>query len=202
MQPFRIEGAELRAIIPSDEEGNLLSDVASREISNTWSILSDHYEENAAIGSRNPKTLIDVIQYNNKWATQFPLKTSVIYNTSGQILRAAVGKYAIDSNLYRIPLSSIEECHYLCAMLNAKPLSLLFTLSRGSDRHFHKNPLNKVPIPRFNSRNAKHVELATISMKLHDCDKEELGHLKKLEDLAREVFLLRNGRRYEPLISH
>ena len=192
LEVFGIKKPLPQAVIPSSELGTLISDQEAREISRSYLKLAKHYDQKKSIGKRTPQTLIDRINYNKGWISQFPLQTSVFYNTSGQILRSAVGKYPVEDRLCRLPLCSVDECHYLCAMLNAKCLSLLFKMSRESDRDFHLNPLRKVPVPKFDKSDKTHTELVKLSKQLHTMAENDPVLIERVSQLAGKVFLNAN----------
>ena len=189
---FGIKKSLPRAVIPSNETGDLISDDDARRTSNSYRKLANHYDQRRGIGSNTPKTLIARINYNNTWSSQFPLRTSVFYNTSGQILRSAVGKHPVEDRLCRLELNTANECHYVCAMLNAKCLSLLFMQSRESDRDFHLNPLRKVPVPQYDKSNKDHAKLVSLSKRLHKQEVNDPDLLNQVSEIAGRVFLKAN----------
>ena len=162
LTPFAIAGPLSEAILPNDADG-LLSDAEARDQSATWRQLSSIYERHAGKGSATPKTLADNLNYSGKLAKQWPPSLSVVYNGSGQHLRAAVARDIIEHACYRVPVESEAEGHYLVAALNAPCLAFAFRFARKTDRHFDKTPLEKVPIPRFNPHEPDHLRLAELS---------------------------------------
>lgn len=173
-------------LAPSAEEGN---------DNPTWRKLEAEYSLLRGKGKTTPKSLVDRIEHGGAWKSQFPLQPSVIYNASGQVLRAAVAALSIEHKLYRIPLNDDRAAHYLCAMLNAKSLRALYVRARNSGRDFDKTPLARVPIPEFNPKNTAHCDLAGHSLWLHENgpdtgnpDKREAA-LAEIDILAKKIIL-------------
>ena len=192
LRAFGIEEPISKALIPNRGGGGvLLSNEQAKRKSKTWCTLDHEYQLKRGIGARTPTTLVGQINYNDKWISQYPLRTSVFYNGSGQVLRAAVGKYPIEHNLFRIVLPTDTECHYLCAMLNAKSLSLLFKMARESDRHFQLTPLRNVPVPQYNRRKKDHQVLSNLSQNLHG-DNQNQDLLNEVSELAASIFKKEN----------
>lgn len=68
----------------------------------------------------------------------------------------------IDSSLYWCRVHTLEEAHYLCAILNAACVTELVRphMSYGKDeRHIHKH-VWKLPVPEFNAKIRAHTKLA------------------------------------------
>ena len=174
LAPFAIIGPLSEAILPNDAEG-LLSDADARDQSATWRHLSSIYERHAGKGNATPKTLADNLNYSGKLAKQWPPSLSVVYNGSGQHLRAALARDIIEHACYRVPVESESEGRYLAAVLNAPCLAFAFRFARKTDRHFDKTPLEKVPIPLFNLRDADHLRLAELSAVISDALRADTG---------------------------
>ena len=174
LAPFTIAGPLSEAILPNDADG-LLSDADARALSATWRLLSSTYERHAGKGGNTPKTLADNLNYGGKLAKQWPPSLSVVYNGSGQHLRAALARDIIEHACYRVPVESEEEGLYLVAVLNAPCLAFAFRFARKTDRHFDKTPLEKVPISRFNPQNPNHCRLAELSAAISDALRADPG---------------------------
>ena len=159
--PFGVEPLAT-AIIPDDGDG-LLDEDAAVEQSATWRVLSRTYREGAGIGENTPKTLTAQLNYASKLEKQWPPQRAVVYNASGQKLRAAVATAITQHKFYRVPVDSQTQGDYLCAWLNAPSLSFAFVLARKSGRDFDKTPFEKVPIPSYSPANADHRALAKLS---------------------------------------
>ena len=162
LAPFRVVTPLSCAIIPM-EGSRLLTDQEARGRSRTWRELAEAYQQYRSIGANTPKDLIARINYGGGWLAQFPTRTSVVYNGSGQVLRAAVTNLPIEHKLYRVPMESEDAAHYLCAMLNAPSLAPLYKYARDSDRHFDKTPFSKIPIPRYRPGTHRYRRLAELA---------------------------------------
>ena len=160
--PFAIKTPLSTAVIPMSP-GILLSDEEARERSASWRDVSDTYRRHCPKGDTTPRDLATKLNYRNQLATQMPPVRSVVYNKSGQRLRAATATAIVENKLYRVSVGSQAEGDYLCAFLNAPCLSFAFEFARKSGRHFDKTPLEKVPIPLYSPASADHKALAKLS---------------------------------------
>ena len=165
--PFRA-GKPSIAIIPNDE-GRLLSDREAAECSNTWRGLTNRYQAHAGKGETTPKDLAGLLDFRGQLTKQLPLRHSVMYNKSGQNLRAVFTTGIVNDTLYRISVDSVDEGDYLTAWLNSSALRLAFRLARNTDRDFHKTPLEKVPVPRFRPQDKDHQAIAAASGAIRNC---------------------------------
>ena len=89
----------------------------------------------------------------------------VLYPKSDDIMRAArtqAGGGFADHGLYWLVAHSADEAAYLTALLNAPCLERAFAESRKSGRDFHQHPWRKVPIPKHNADDSRHVELVRL----------------------------------------
>ena len=150
------------AIIPN-ENGSLLDDRSARAKSRDWTRVSRIYAENCGQGETTPRDLATKLNYRGQLDSQRPPSRWVVYNKSGQHLRAAISTEVIENKLYRVPVSSGWEAEYLVAILNAPALDVAFRQCRNTDRHFDKLPLTRVPIPQFDQFNADHASIVALS---------------------------------------
>lgn len=160
--PFAVETPLSTAIVPMSS-GNLLPDDTARKVSASWKRVSDVYRRHCPKGDTTPRDLATKLNYRNQLATQMPPTLSVVYNKSGQRLRAATANAIVENKLYRVSVGSQREGDYLCAWLNAPALRFAFEFARKSGRHFDKTPLEKVPIPLYRPADANHKRLAALS---------------------------------------
>lgn len=160
--PFAVETPLSTAIVPMSN-GNLLPDDAARQASASWKRVSDVYRRHCPKGDTTPRDLATKLNYRNQLATQMPPTLSVVYNKSGQRLRAATATAIVENKLYRVSVGSQREGDYLCAWLNAPALRFAFEFARKSGRDFDKTPLEKVPIPLYRPGDADHERLAELS---------------------------------------
>jgi len=72
------------------------------------------------------------------------------------------GRGFVDATLYWYTTDCADEAGYLTTLLNAPCLRRAFSESRESGRDFHLHPWRKVPIPRYDGKNGRHVELARL----------------------------------------
>lgn len=180
--PFAILHPLAQGVIPN-ESGKLLSDDEACRRSASWRRLSDTYKRHAPKGATTPQNLAAKLNYRKQLETQWPPGLSVVYNKSGSNLRAAVATAIVENKLYRVPVRSEEGGHYLCALLNAPALAFAYRFARKSSRDFDKTPLEKVPIPLFNPRDADHQRLAELSFSIAaaigaDSDREYPGSFR------------------------
>ena len=167
MLPFVADIGGAQAIIPVDASGRLCLDRVAEE--DGWRRLDALYQRHKGTGKATPKTLVDRINYSGSLFSQPPhyenARRMVLYPTSGDIMRAArtnPGSGFVDSSLFWHVAQSEAEAGYLVALLNAPCLRQAFFESRESGRHFHLHPWRKVPLPRFDSQNPLHMELARL----------------------------------------
>ena len=160
--PFAVETPLSTAVVPMSN-GSLLPDDAARQTSASWKRVSDVYRRHCPKGDTTPRDLATKLNYRNQLVTQMPPTLSVVYNKSGQRLRAATATAIVENKLYRVSVGSQREGDYLCAWLNAPTLRFAFEFARKSGRHFDKTPLEKVPIPLYRPGDANHKRLAALS---------------------------------------
>lgn len=167
MLPFLALLDETQAIIPVDEQGRLDLDSAREEFG--WNHLNEIYRQHRGKGKNTPRTLEKQIDFHGKLSAQPQRRTSdqrmVLYARSGDIMRAArtyPGSGVVNDSLNWCVAASAEEAGYLTALLNAPCLRRAFFESRESGRHFHLHPWRKVPIPRYDGKNGRHVDLARL----------------------------------------
>ena len=155
-----VVGKTRNVIIPIDTKGAFL---ANRNNEKWWRDASDIYSHNRGSGISTPKTLEAQLDFSGKLSSQFPPgQHLVLYNGSGANMYAARlrTKTMIDSSLYRVCAKSANEALFLVGILNADCMHNLFQNARKSDRHFHTYFWHEIPIPRFNTKNPRHVKLA------------------------------------------
>ncbi|MDW8015383.1 MAG: N-6 DNA methylase [Bacteroidia bacterium] len=139
--------------------------------------------------------LIPYLNWQNKLLAQnLSAPYRVLYNTSGTHLAAVVleGRvlanltlhgwkvqgFIADTKTYYYETDSLEEAHYLCAILNApsvdtaiKPYQTKgsFGAQRGGgERDIHRRPFEVVPIPRYDRADPHHRRLAELSQAAHE----------------------------------
>jgi DNA-binding protein Fis len=93
----------------------------------------------------------------------------------------------IDTLLYQT--TNADEVHFLCALLNSQHINQKIKeyQTRGAlgARDIVRRPFEVVPIPRFNSEDAKHQKLTELSKECHE-------KVAKLALTGKSIGLLRN----------
>ncbi|MHA1232999.1 MAG: Eco57I restriction-modification methylase domain-containing protein, partial [Candidatus Helarchaeota archaeon] len=119
------------------------------------------------------------INFRNKLIKQNSEMYKVVYNEAGNKLRAAVIKpnILVDYTLYYYQTNDINECYYLCSILNSDFINKQIKIIK-STRHFTKRPF-KFPIPKYSKLNTKHNMLKDLAKK---CEKIVRNSLKSNQD--------------------
>jgi hypothetical protein len=134
--------------------------------------------------------VIDRLDYNNLLSIQNPQRRYIIiYNASGtnisscvvdrqflpefQILQTSLPPrgYVVDSKSFHYETNDENEAHFICSILNSNVLNEAIKplQPRGlyGERDIQRRPF-MFPIPKFNEKDPKHLELAKISKQCHD----------------------------------
>ena len=166
--PFTVSRESDKVVAPLGE-GGLYDDQAEN---NAFWVNADSVWRNGRGKGRNtPATLWNQINYQNKLTRQTSLQSvgealrKVIYNKSGRIgIRAArIYPHIIaNDSLYDFTCATESEAAYLVALLNADCLQEAYLQSKTSVRHFDLHLWSAVPIPRYDSSNPEHVQLADL----------------------------------------
>ena len=166
---FAVASEENRpqAIIPKDESGKLVLDSATAE--HGWETLDELWRAHRSRGKSAPQTLAKQLDFAGKLSSQPRTAGSdrkmLLYPGSGDIMRAAratPGEAVIEHALYWFVAKSEAEAGYLVSLLNASSLRRAFQESRRSGRHFDQHPWRNVPVPRFDSEDQRHMQLADL----------------------------------------
>lgn len=173
----------LQAVLPmaSKEQGIILSQEKEDNIGGVdpttlgtrmrrrWAKMCDLWNENRGINSNIE--LVERIDYMSKLTSQSKeVAIRLIYTTSGIPTAALLSDPAaiIDTKLYWISCSSIEEGHYLAALINSKVLRNRVEPLMGKGafgaRDLHKH-LWRLPIPEYDDTQIL-VELAGLGKEL------------------------------------
>lgn len=98
------------------------------------------------------------------------------------------GKTCIpDHKLVMVGLEDEEEAHFLCALLNSKPMRLLIE-SYTIKTQFSTHIFSMAAIPTFDRLDSRHARLAELSATAHSFAAE--GSQSRLETIEDEVDLL------------
>lgn len=192
MMPFIAALDETRVIVPLDEQGTLLETPENED--DCWKYLDEIYSTYAGKGRGTPKTLIRQIDFARKLSSQIGIdavdRRMVLYPKSGDIMRAArtrPGTGFVNDSLYWGVAGTEAEAGYLACLLNAPCLVRAFLEARSSGRDFHLHPWRNVPIPRFDSDNPVHIELADLCWEAEDVALEMAQGVRKHRPGAGQV---------------
>jgi methylase of polypeptide subunit release factors len=139
---------------------------------------------------RDYPRVISWIDYMGKLTSQNPNKRFIVlYNASGanivscvvdrqslpefQILQATLRPrgYVVDSKSFYYETNDENEAHFICSILNSNVLNEAIKplQPRGlfGEREIQRRPF-MFPIPKFNEKDPRHLELARISKQCHD----------------------------------
>ena len=150
-----------QAVIPTGDDDLLLDQPEDhcpfwQELDNRW---QDHHA----------RSLVDNIDHHGKLSSQLPVaahdeRRMVLAPISGHIMRGVrIRPQLIDSTLCHFTAASADEAAFLVALLNAQGLQRAFRDACASGRDFALHPWRKVPLPRFDARNANHRELVGLT---------------------------------------
>lgn len=119
---------------------------------------------------------------NSKWLS---CVVSSVMTPWGEMKRPQFQNHAVTiSQKSSGEFISLEEAHYICAILNA-PITESYILNSSDSRSFKINP--PIYIPEFDIKNEIHKELANLSIKAHKLhsDKNEIQIIdKRLNELV------------------
>ena len=164
---FATRGELAKIIIPLTAKGDL---DGKRDSDSYWSWADTAYQANRGLGGNTPQTLWDRINHQRALVPQIradnagELATKVVYNSSGQTLRAArvLPDRIVSHQTYWLISKTTDEAAYLTAILNADCLQKAYQDSRKSDRDFLHHIWRAVPIPRYDAGNEHHRALAAL----------------------------------------
>ncbi|MDE2774526.1 MAG: N-6 DNA methylase [Chloroflexota bacterium] len=163
----------------------------------TWfEKMSDIWEERKS--STTTETLYEWFNYRNKLTAQNANdRFRVIYGGSGtniaccvleldyeelRIYRRRVRQFVVDTKTYYYAPDTLEEAHYLCAVLNAPVVNetIKSHQSQGlwGERDIHRTPFEACAIPIFDAGDPAHLELARLSIAAH----EKIDEMKGMEE--------------------
>lgn len=165
IQPFRVNPSVI-AVCPLSEDGQIMDRSTARTFGSVgladW---LDEAEETWRKFSTSNMSFIEQINYRSNLSVQFPMPAyRVCYPASGMQFMAAVttGSDIVENTAYWLGAVSLDEAHYVAAILNSRIFTQLMGDLMGitaSEMSFHKAPLG-VPVPSFNPRDSVHAELA------------------------------------------
>ena len=166
--PFTLRRQLGQVVLPLTDDG--LYDEEAGNIG-YWVNAESIYKDGRGKGGNTPKTLWARINNQNGLLRQTESRIGgegirkVLYNSSGRKgLRATrVAHQTIASHsLYHLTCSSESEAAYLASLLNADCLQEAYRQSQKTRRHFDLHFWRTVPIPKYDARNATHIQLADL----------------------------------------
>ena len=134
-----------------------------------------------------PKDLVKELDYFRKLSvqTQKPFPIRLVYTSSGRPTAAVLDDSIplIDYTLFWLECQSLEEAHYLAAIINSsaleKAVEPLMPKGQFGSRHLQKHLWN-LPIPEYDQELSLHVELASLSKALYSQTKEKLSEIQNM----------------------
>ena len=171
----------LKAVLPLKQDDNViplqvggpggisLGDLESR-MRGRWQTISNLWEDNKA--PANQLNLVGQLDYLHKLSSQLEWQRTsgeedlrVVYTKSGEPTAALLkdNTVLVDHVLYWIPCQTVDEAHYLLAVINSNSLKKaaqpLMTKGQFGPRDLHKH-LWKLPIPEFDPAQELHATIA------------------------------------------
>lgn len=172
MVPYRIY-AQLEAVVPLKDDGIIAEDPSKMtrypRLSAWWEEAEQIWEANR---SSERLSLAGQMDYRRKLSRQLEeAGPRVVYSKSGMHMVAArvkSGRFLVNDSLYWATVRSGDEAVYLCAVLNARALTMAVRplMSYGKDeRHFDKY-VWQVGIPDFDPTDAAHAEIVRLGLEV------------------------------------
>lgn len=188
LQPFSVVSKTFLTIATDAKHENFLDpfQCASRypKFHEFWRQAEERFQSRRQQSSS--ATLFENLDYRKYLSKQLSgsldrERRKVIYNKSGSVVRAARIAHCdlAGQTLYYLVLSNEDEALYLCAVLNAPCMQEKFRLSRTSKHDFHKSIFRFTPIPRFNSKDARHTRIVQVALQLDNTEDKDLDRLNR-----------------------
>ena len=177
--------------IPADPDGvgGVRLGGLERRMRERWRTVSGLWEENKS--SNNRLDLLGQLDYYGKLTAQLEWRRDsgrrpvrMLHTDAGVPTAALVeSDHAIvDTSLYWITCSDIQEANYLLAIINSRALyeavAPLMPKGQFGARHLHKH-LWKLPIPEFDSGDPLHVEVSRAGRAAAEGAARELAALRQ-----------------------
>ena len=177
--------------IPGDEigVGGIELGRLERRMRGRWRTVNQFWEDNRA--PTNKLSLLKQIDHYGKLSSQLewlrdpgdrPIR--LVYSAGGQATACLLrnNDELVDNALYWVTCATMEEAHYLLAIINsealyeaAKPL-----MSRGQfGARNLKKLLWRLPIPEYDGDDALHAEVSAAGTAAADCAARELARLRQ-----------------------
>ena len=178
--------------IPTDPNGIGGIRVAGleRRMRQRWQTVSSLWEQYR--GPADRLNLLGRLDYHQEFSSQLewqqdpgPRPVRVVYTKSGKPTAAILrdNEAVVEHLLYWITCASLQEAHYLVALINSETLANAvnkYTTPNwaGKTRDLHKH-LWKLPIPEFNSDEPLHVAISDAGQAAEDGAVEQLSRLRQ-----------------------
>ena len=178
--------------IPADSNGvgGVRLGGLARRMRERWRTISGMWDANKT--EANQLDLLGQLDYMRKLGSQLEWRR----NSGDRIIRVAqteagqptagllqMDEALVDSTLYWISCKSIDEAHYLLAIINSDALygAVAYLMPKGQfgARHLHKH-LWKLPIPEFDASNSLHLAISKAG------EAAAAGAAKQLERLRQD----------------
>ena len=189
----------LKAVLPLKQDDNELPSTESgngieigrleRRMRGRWQTVNQFWEDNKALA--NKLNLLGQLNYYGKLSSQLTWQKNtgsrpvrLVYNQSGTPTASLLDENAtlVDYTLYWVACTTIEEAHYLLAIINSDDLyeAVMPLMPKGQfgARHLQKH-LWKLPIPEFDDGNALHVEVSDAGKSAAEGAARELARLRQ-----------------------
>lgn len=137
-----------------------------------WQVINKLWDANKS--TNNKLDLIERLDYVGNFSAQLAQTTPIrlLYTSSGRPTAVVLvdSDEPVDSTLYWVDCGTLDEAHYLAAIVNSDTLEEAvnkFTVPNwaGRTRHLQKH-LWRLPIPTYDSNNTLHSDLATLGTQL------------------------------------
>ncbi len=150
--------------------------------------VEEHWNKLAKRTSERVKTPYERLDFQGLFSRQkLSGVVKLLYNKSGASISSCVINtnqikevyglnvqgFIAEHKTHYIETYNEKEAHYLCAILNSNKVNEFIKPLLG-ERDIHNRPFEYLPIPRFDERNAVHLELAELSMLCHQKVKEKM----------------------------
>ena len=174
--------------VENDQYGIAISSLG-RRMRDRWRQINRSWEQNRK--PTNTNSLIDQIDHWGKLSSQlewlsdqdeYPLR--VVYTKSGEPTATIVREddAIVDNLLYWVRCSTLDEAHYLLAIINSRALyeAVRPFMPKGQfgARDVHKH-LWRLPIPEFDGGDSLHVSIAGAGRQAAAGVERELGILRR-----------------------
>ena len=172
-----------------DIPGGLALNSMGRRMRNRWSAVNHAWEENTRVGYQ--LTLIERLDYYGNLSAQLTWcressedSIRIAYAGSGTPTATVVSseQSIIDYTLFWLNSGSLDEGHYLTAIINSdllyEQLKPLMPKGQFGARHVQKH-LWRLPIPGFDASDSTHVAVSDAGRKAAVGVERELGNLRQ-----------------------